>query len=97
MSYSTVHTCANDLSLRARATAACAQEGAVSPESAVTYVMWPLASASDVEAAYESALAANNPDPGGDPSVITDGMILANVQANLPSAPVVFGLPPEQV
>lgn len=48
--------------------------------NAVTMV-YPVAVASDVEAAYESALAAGNTNPGGDPSVITDGMILANVQA----------------
>jgi hypothetical protein len=35
-----------------------------------------------VESAYASALAANNPNPGGDESVITDGMILSHVQAN---------------
>src|SRR5262245_31740359 len=31
-------------------------------------------------AAWDSALAANNPSPGKDPGVITDGMILATVQ-----------------
>jgi hypothetical protein len=50
-------------------------------------VIWAVASANDVEAAYASALAAENPDPGGDETVITDGMILAHVQANLPPAP----------
>ncbi len=45
-------------------------------------MIWPVCVATDVAAAYESALAAGNPDPGGDPAVITDGMILANVQAH---------------
>ncbi|HKV67678.1 MAG TPA: hypothetical protein VJN72_06280 [Gaiellales bacterium] len=50
-------------------------------------MVYPTAVASDVEAAYASALAAGNPNPGGDPSVITDGMILANVQAKWPADP----------
>ena len=44
-------------------------------------MVYPVAVASDVEAAYESALAAGNPDPGGDPAVVTDAQILSNVQA----------------
>lgn len=85
MSYATIHQCANDQSLIGRATSACAAEGDPNPAVTVFRVIWPLAAASDVEAAYASALAGGNPDPGGDESVITDGMILANVQANLPS------------
>jgi hypothetical protein len=50
-------------------------------------LIWPVSSATDIEAAYESALAAHNPNPGGDPSVITDQMILSAVQANMPPAP----------
>jgi len=48
---------------------------------------YPVATATDIEAAYASALAADNPDPGGDEAVITDGMILANVQAKWPPDP----------
>jgi hypothetical protein len=84
MSYSTIFRSANDQALRGRVTAACAQEGAVDPNLALQAVIWPVCSASDVEAAYASALASDNPDPGGDETVITDGMILANVQAALP-------------
>jgi hypothetical protein len=59
------------------------------PTSANAYLMtWPVVIASDVEAAYASALAAGNPSPGGDPAVITDGMILSNVQAKWPTDPV---------
>lgn len=83
MSYKTISMSANDPALRSRIVACCAQEG--NPE-ALTVVLWPVCCASDVEAAYASALAANNPDPGGDESVISDGMILANVQPNLPPA-----------
>lgn len=85
MSYKTVNACAHDSALQGRVTAACAQEGATDPNAVMYQVIWPVAGASDVEAAYASALAAQNPDPGGDETVITDGMILANVQANLPT------------
>jgi hypothetical protein len=87
VSYSTINKCAHDTALLGRVTAACAAEGSMSPEPTAYQVIWPLAAASDVEAAYASALAAENPDPGGDESVITDGMILANVQAHMPAAP----------
>lgn len=87
MSYSTINRCANDQSFRDRIMACCAQEGANPPDTVAYTVLWPICAASDVEAAYASALAANNPDPGGDESVITDGMILAGVQANWPPDP----------
>ena len=84
MSYATVNQSANDMALRGRITACCAQEGAADPANATYLVLWDVCGAADVEAAYASALAADNPDPGGDETVITDGMILANVQPNLP-------------
>lgn len=58
-----------------------------SPVSAVSSMIWPICTASDVEAAYEYAMTSGNEHPGGDPTVITDGMILANVQANWPTTP----------
>lgn len=85
MSYATVNECANDQALLGRITACCAQEGAETGAETVAYnLRWTVASASDVEAAYASALAADNPDPGGDETVITDAMILANVQPHMP-------------
>jgi hypothetical protein len=88
VSYKTVNECARDQALQGRVTAACAEEGRTdNPNAAMYQVIWAVASANDVEAAYASALAAENPDPGGDETVITDGMILAHVQANLPPAP----------
>ena len=81
MSYTTIHRCANDPALAARVTGCTAQEGADDPATVAAGLMWDIAAASDIEAAYASALAANNPDPGGDESVITDAMILAKVQA----------------
>ena len=46
-------------------------------------LIWPVALSTEAE--YASAIAAGNPDPGGDPAVITDGMILSAVQANWPT------------
>lgn len=82
-----ISQCRGDGAFYSRVTACIAQEQKakgepIFPESVINSMIWAVATASDVEAAYESALAADNPDPGGDPSVITDGMILANVQAN---------------
>ena len=90
MSYSTISQCRSDGAFYNRVLAAVAQEQKardipVQPESLVNSMVWEVATASDVETAYEYALNAGTPDPGGDPTVITDGMILANVQANWPS------------
>ena len=88
MSYTTINLCANDLAFMGRVTAAAAAEGAtVQPDVVMYQVRWAVATASDVAAAYESAVAADNPDPGGDPAVITDGMILSSLQANWPEPP----------
>lgn len=82
MSYKTINRCANDSSFMGRLNAASAQEGAYDPSQTAYILRWPVSSASDIEAAYASAVAAENPDPGGDESVITDQMILGQVQAN---------------
>jgi hypothetical protein len=79
VSYSTIWTSAADLALQGRITACIAQEVEVG-----------VITAADVEAAYASALAAGNPEPGGDEAVITDGMLLSHVQATLAALP-----PPE--
>ena len=42
----------------------------------------PVADHADEAAAYASALAAGNPNPGGDESVVSDQMILSAVQAH---------------
>lgn len=55
------------------------------PTANVSPMVWAVVTASDVEAAYASAIAAGNPNPGGDEAVVTDGMILGNVQANWPA------------
>ena len=85
MSYKTINECANDRSFQGRLTAACAQEDVGSdPDSAMFSLRWDVSAKSDIEAAYASALAAGNEDPGGDEGVITDGMILAAVQSLTP-------------
>jgi len=88
MSYKTIHRNANDMNFMSRVIAAAAQEGAENPEyTANTFLRWPVVAAADIEAAYASALAAGNEDPGGDESVITDQMILSAVQGNWPTDP----------
>lgn len=92
MSYNSVNRCANDPVFVARIQACVAQEqiAAGNPvDVQVAYQLnWTVAAADDIEAAYESALAANNPNPGGDESVIPDQMILSAVQAAIPAAQV---------
>jgi hypothetical protein len=85
MSFSTINRCANDQSFIGRVTACLAGEGENNPTSVVGLVIWPVSAAGDIAAAYASALAGNNPDPGGDESVITDQMILSSVQAHMPT------------
>lgn len=98
MSYSTIATSTADQAFVDRVSAATVAEAWNNPAVAdsdfaanvkasstnARTMVYPVAVASDVEAAYASALAAGNANPGGDESVITDGMILANVQSKWP-------------
>lgn len=86
MSFNTISQCANDQAFIDRLNACAATQDAPDPISAGANLRWPVAATSDIEAAYASALAAGNPNPGGDESVITDQMILSAVQANWPPA-----------
>ena len=85
MSYFTISQHFHDAEFTSRLLACIAQEGHALPEEVLPDVHWPVCSASDIEAAYASALAAGNPNPGGDESVVTDGMILSHVQASWPT------------
>ena len=85
MSYASINRCANDASFLGRITACIADEGNSSPYEDTERLRWVVAAADDIEAAYESALTGDNPDPGGDPAVITDAMILSAVQAHPPA------------
>jgi len=91
VSFNTISQCVSDGAFVARVTACVAQEQQArgepaSPNALQDQMRWAVATATDVEAAFASAVAAGNPNPGGDESVITDGMILANVQADWPAA-----------
>lgn len=86
MSYATINTCANDAAFQGRVNACLAQEHHWEM-AYLNETMFTVASASDIEAAYAYALTAGNPNPGGDDTVITDGMILATVQAHWPPTP----------
>jgi hypothetical protein len=90
MSYTTIYANANDEHFQQRLMAAAAQEGHENPEYAMSVLLrWKVASATDIEQAYEYAINSGNPDPGGDPTVITDAQILAKVQ------PILNPPPPE--
>ena len=86
MTYATHAAIVNSGSLRQRVTACAAQEGATDPPRWVNAVMWTLPQ-SDWIAAWASAEAG---DPGGDHGAneagVTDGMILAAVQARIAQA-----------
>ena len=99
MSYNTLAQQAADAALAARVQAATVKEAVNNPEladsafgreviltpSRSTVLMYPVSVATEAE--YASALAAGNPNPGGDEAVITDAMILSAVQAHWPPDP----------
>ena len=96
MSYNTIHQCANDEAFMARLEACAAQEGEENPNAAMNSLRWKVSSLTDIEEAYEYAVNSDNPNPGGDDTVITDAQILSAVQYILnpppPDPPVA---PPE--
>lgn len=80
--YLAIANAADSYSLQRRVAAAAAQQGA--PGEAFQWATankYGWASAPGWGAAWASAEAAGNVDPGADPAVITDPMILAQVQA----------------
>jgi hypothetical protein len=86
MAYFDIALLAGDQDFLNRVTAAYAQEltaDSVLPMDPFTWVhqrRWVFASTPGFGDAYASALANDNPAPGQDPSVITDGQILSAVQ-----------------
>jgi len=82
MSFNTIAQCSVDQVFGRRTTAAYAAEGIVKADLAWQTMRWAIASDPSVAAPYESAVLNNNPDPGGDESVVTDGMLTAAVQAH---------------
>jgi len=85
VSYNSIWASVGDEALRGRITACVAQESDVGDDPFALYlqVQWPVLTATDVEEAYEYALASGTENPGRDETVITDGMILSHVQATL--------------
>jgi hypothetical protein len=90
MAYVDVWTMTFSETLRGRCTAAAAQEqtsGATldpaDPDEWVDAHIWTLAAAPGWSDAWASAVASGNPDPGRDEAVISDPMILSEVQAVL--------------
>lgn len=77
MSYATIDASSKDEALTSRIFACCRQEG----HEPLTEAMWSVLVAKDVEDAYAYALNAGDPTPGADETVVTDGMILAHIQA----------------
>lgn len=99
MSFASLNTASRDEALIARVAACVQQEARQNPnvdDSAFAAavrsggtgvagaLIWPVVL--NTEEAYESALLNEVSDPGADPSVITDEMILAAVQASWPDA-----------
>jgi hypothetical protein len=83
-SYADIAAAAQSASLNQRETACAAQQGAPGdPYQWVVAHRYQLASQPGWGAAWASAVAADNPDPGADPAVITDAQILSAVQAIL--------------
>jgi len=99
MSYTTITQSTQDEALLERLRAAIAKEAWNNPTFGDTptgeaiktswpnmaiegQFVWPCCL--DFEAAYESAVIAENPNPGGDPAVITDAAIGSAVQAHWP-------------
>ncbi|MFD5599913.1 hypothetical protein ACFWHR_07625 [Leucobacter sp. NPDC058333] len=81
MSYWTQAKLASDHSLTLRVHACALNEGIPDPSFWAQQQAWNLSAQPGWDDAYEYALTTDNPDPGADETVITDGMILAAVQA----------------
>ena len=83
MSYETIDASTKDATLSGRIQACVAQEQKaknelVQPWAMMPQMTWAIVTAADVEAAYAE----------GGQEAVTDGMILANVQANWPTPEV---------
>jgi len=83
-SYSSIADAADSGSLQRRVAACAAQQGAhEDPWSWMWDNRYTWAAAPGWGAAWASAEASGNPDPGADPAVITDAQILSQVQGML--------------
>jgi hypothetical protein len=83
-SYGSIADAADSGSLQRRVTACAAQQGVEGdPWSWAWDNRYEWAASPGWGAAWDSAVASENPDPGADPAVITDQMILSQVQGML--------------
>lgn len=82
MSFNTIAQCVADEAFGERVRAAYGKAGEVQADYAWSTMRWVLAADPSIEAPYASAIASDNPNPGGDESVITDGMLTAAVAAH---------------
>jgi hypothetical protein len=82
VSFNSISKCAADEAFGQRTRAAYAKEGVEQPDTAWYQKHWLIAADPSIEPPYESALLSNNPNPGGDESVITDAMLTAAVAAH---------------
>lgn len=87
MSYLAISQMQSHPSIKARVTACCAQEGVIDPEAKVQEILWTVCASPGWGEAWDYAVAqaiqagpGNATDPGIDPAVITDAMILSAVQ-----------------
>lgn len=81
MSYWDIAEMSRDADLVARITACVAQEIENSEGMVTQYFLLDICASPGWSEAWASAVAAELPNPGRDPGVITDGMILSAVQA----------------
>jgi hypothetical protein len=101
VSYTTITQATEDQALTDRIMAAVAKESWANPDygatgtgqsvrlngplAATAYFVWPVAI--DTEDEYAYAVEADNPNPGGDPGVISDAVIQSAVQTHWPDPP----------
>lgn len=79
--YLSIALLAQDSWMIQRVSACAAKEGITNPDGWAGIYRWDWASQPGWGEAYEYAQNTGNADPGKDPAVITDGMILSAVQS----------------
>ena len=79
--YHDLWTLRMDEAIKRRVIACAALEGQFQPGQWWEAHGWQVVARTDWAAAYSYAVATGNTNPGGNPAVVTDGMILAAVQA----------------
>ena len=90
MTYHAIATAAQDEHLRLRIAACIAQEAPDDPAHPIAHadaLIWQACASPGWGEAYAYALDTDVPEPGNDPAVIGDAMILAAVQPMLTTAP----------